>query len=61
VKYGQVFQVVYRQQGIEFLTKLKEQQWPPGSPSEYLNEMENIGSGFIQWAHTYHLQNDGDN
>jgi len=49
---------VYRQQGIEFLRKLKKHQWPSNSPSEYLNEMENISSGFVKWAQNYHLQND---
>lgn len=59
--YQAVFMVrvmeVYRKQGITFLKKLKKHQWPSGSLSEYLNEMENISSGFIKWAKRYHLHN----
>jgi hypothetical protein len=48
---------VYRQQGIEFLKKLKTYQWPSDSPSEYLKEMETISPGFVTWAKNYHLHN----
>jgi len=47
---------VYQQQGKEFLEKLKKHQWSSGSSSEYLNEMENISSGFTTWAQKYRLQ-----
>ncbi|MFW6370430.1 MAG: hypothetical protein ACOC10_04410 [Bacteroidota bacterium] len=49
---------VYRQQGIEFLRELKNHHWAPGSSPEYLNEMENISSGFMRWAQNHHLQSD---
>ena len=52
---------VYPQQKIGFLKKLKDHQWPLGSTSEYLNEMENINSGFINWAQNYHLHNEKSN
>lgn len=52
---------VYRQQGIEFLKKLKMHQWPSDSPSEYLQEMETIGPGFVKWAQNYHLYNSESN
>ncbi|MCF8231425.1 MAG: hypothetical protein K9J27_04480 [Bacteroidales bacterium] len=47
---------VYQQQGKEFLEKLKKHQWTSGSSSGYLNEMENISSGFTDWAQKYRLQ-----
>lgn len=58
--YQAVFMVrvkeVYQQQGKAFLEKLKKHQWTSDSPSEYLNEMEHISSGFTGWAQKYRLQ-----
>lgn len=49
-------QELYEEQGIDFLKKLKDHQWHSTSPSEYLNEMEEIGSGFTVWSRAYNLQ-----
>lgn len=44
---------LYKDQGINFLTNLKNHQWSTTSRYHYLNEMEEIGSGFKTWAQKF--------
>jgi hypothetical protein len=46
---------LYKEQGINFLNNLKNHQWSSTSRYHYLNEMEEIGSGFKAWAQKFQL------
>lgn len=46
---------LYKNQGKAFLEKLQTHTWSSNSTTEYLDEMDEIGSGFTQWAHRYKL------
>lgn len=46
---------LYKKQGRDFLEKLQNYTWSSTSTTEYLDEMDEIGSGFTQWAHKYKL------
>lgn len=46
---------LYKKQGRDFLEKLQNYTWSSISTTEYLDEMDEIGSGFTQWAHKYKL------
>lgn len=48
---------LYESQGITFLNELKYHQWNSATSSHYLNEMENMGSGFNSWAKKFQLEN----
>jgi len=47
---------LYKQQGKSFLKNLQNYNWSSTSKTEYLDEMDEIGSGFSQWAQKYKLQ-----
>ncbi len=46
---------LYKEQGINFLNNLKNHQWGSTSKYHYLNEMEEIGSGFKAWTQKFQL------
>lgn len=46
---------LYKKQGKAFLNKLQNHSWSSASTTEYVDEMDEIGSGFIQWAQRYKL------
>ena len=47
---------LFNNQGKDFLSQLRDHTWSSASTTEYLDEMEEIGSGFNQWAQRYNLQ-----
>lgn len=47
---------LYKKQGKAFLHKPKDHRWSITSTTEYLDEMDEIGSGFGQWAQRHELQ-----
>ncbi len=47
---------VYEEHGMEFLKTLKDHQWPPTSPSEYVNQLDQLAPGILSWAQTHALQ-----
>ena len=47
---------LYEEQGITFLKNLKKHKWISASSSHYLNEMEDISSGFKSWADKFYLK-----
>lgn len=49
-------QELYEEQGEIFLNNFKNHQWNSASPSHYLNEMEDISSGFNSWAEEFRLK-----
>lgn len=49
-------QELYEKQGITFLNNFKNHQWSSASQSNYLNEMEDIGSGFNSWAEEFGMK-----
>ena len=46
---------LYEIQGITFLNNLKYYQWSSDSSSHYLNEMDDMASGFHAWAKKFRL------
>ena len=46
---------LYKKQGQNFLNRLKSHTWSSGSTTEYVDEMDEIGSGFAQWAQKHKL------
>ncbi len=47
---------LYQNQGKAFFATLKSHAWSSTSTTEYLDEMEMIGSGFDEWALRHKLQ-----
>lgn len=47
---------LYEIQGITFLNNLKYYQWSSESSSHYLNEMDDMASGFNSWAKKFQLE-----
>lgn len=47
---------LYANRGKLFIEDLKNHEWNSTSNSEYIHEMEEIGSGFNSWAERYHLR-----
>ena len=47
---------LFNKQGKDFLTRLRNHAWSSASTTEYIDEMNEIGVGFNQWAQRYNLQ-----
>lgn len=48
-------EALFKEQGKDFLTRLQDHRWSSTSGNEYLDEMDEIGSGFSLWAQRYKL------
>ena len=47
---------LFNNQGKDFLNKLQHHTWGSASTTEFVDEMNEIGVGFNQWAQRYNLQ-----
>ncbi|WP_237856183.1 hypothetical protein [Rhodohalobacter sulfatireducens] len=47
---------LYESKGKTFIEDFKNHTWSSTSSSEYIHEMEEIGSGFNSWAQRFHLR-----